>query len=85
MDPALPAGSVYALLADGATIEIRAATPADSDAVWQMYRGMSPDNIYLRFFTVSVAPAEEQARRACREPAGPPGLDRKSTRLNSSH
>jgi acyl-CoA synthetase (NDP forming)/L-amino acid N-acyltransferase YncA len=69
MKAAQPADGGYALLADGTTIEIRAATPADFEAVWRMYRAMSPDNIYLRFFSISLAPAEEQARRACREPA----------------
>ena len=69
MDSAQPAGGVYALLADGATIEIRAATAADFVAVRQMYRSMSPDNIYLRFFSMSTAAADDQAQRACREPA----------------
>ncbi len=69
MNSAQPAGGVYALLADGATIEIRAANPADFGAVRQMYRAMSPDNIYLRFFSMSMATAEDQARKACREPA----------------
>ena len=69
MNSAQPAGSAYALLADGATIEIRAATPADFVAVRQMYRSMSPDNIYLRFFSMSTAAADDQAQRACREPA----------------
>jgi acyl-CoA synthetase (NDP forming)/GNAT superfamily N-acetyltransferase len=69
MNSAHPAGGVYALLADGATIEIRAATTADFEAVWQMYRSMSPDNIYLRFFSLSAAAAVEQAKRVCREPS----------------
>jgi acyl-CoA synthetase (NDP forming)/GNAT superfamily N-acetyltransferase len=69
MNSAQPAGSAFALLADGATIEIRAATPADFMAVRQMYRSMSPDNIYLRFFSMSMATADDQAQRACREPA----------------
>ena len=66
---AQPASSVYALLADGATVEIRPATASDFDAVWQMHRAMSPDNIYLRFFSMSLAGAEQAARRTCREPA----------------
>ena len=66
---AQPAGSVYALLADGATIEIRPATPGDFDAVWQMHRAMSPENIYFRFFSMSLVGAEQAARRICREPA----------------
>jgi acyl-CoA synthetase (NDP forming)/GNAT superfamily N-acetyltransferase len=66
---AQPASSVYALLADGATIEIRPATPGDFDAVWQMHRAMSPENIYFRFFSMSLVGAEQAARRICREPA----------------
>ena len=70
MNSAQPAAGVYALLADGATIEILEATPADFLAVRQMYRSMSPDNIYLRFFSMSTATADDQAQRSCREPAG---------------
>ncbi len=40
--------SAYALLSDGATIEIRAARPEDFDAVRDMHAKMSPDNLYLR-------------------------------------
>ena len=40
---------VFALLIDGATIEIRAATPEDVDAVRSMHEAMSPENRYLRF------------------------------------
>jgi acyl-CoA synthetase (NDP forming)/RimJ/RimL family protein N-acetyltransferase len=66
---ARPASGVYALLADGATIEIRPAAPGDFDAVWQMHRAMSPENIYFRFFSISMVGAEQAARRTCREPA----------------
>jgi GNAT superfamily N-acetyltransferase len=66
---AQPASGVYELLADGATIEIRPATASDFDAVWQMHRAMSPDNMYLRFFSMSPAAAEREASRVCREPA----------------
>jgi acyl-CoA synthetase (NDP forming)/L-amino acid N-acyltransferase YncA len=69
MNSAQPADGVYALLADGATIEIRPGTPADFMAVRQMYRSMSPGNIYLRFFSMSTATADDQAQRACREPS----------------
>src|SRR6266487_697630 len=64
-----PASGVYALLADGTTVEIRPATASDFDAVWQMHRAMSADNIYLRFFSMSLAGAKQAARRICREPA----------------
>jgi hypothetical protein len=60
--------SAYALLIDGTTIEIRAARPGDFDAVRDMHAKMSPDNLYLRFFSMSPAVAEQEARRICREP-----------------
>jgi acyl-CoA synthetase (NDP forming)/GNAT superfamily N-acetyltransferase len=61
-------GAVYALLADGATVAIRAATANDFDAVLQMHRAMSPENMYFRFFSMSPAAAEREASRTCREP-----------------
>jgi acyl-CoA synthetase (NDP forming)/GNAT superfamily N-acetyltransferase len=61
--------SVYALLADGTTVEIRPARPGDFDAVRNMHETMSPDNLYLRFFSMSRVAAEQAARRICREPA----------------
>ena len=64
--------SAYALLTDGTTIEIRPARPEDFDAVRDMHAKMSPDNLYLRFFSMSRVAAEQEARRVCREPtAGP--------------
>jgi acyl-CoA synthetase (NDP forming)/GNAT superfamily N-acetyltransferase len=60
---------VYALLADGTTVEIRPAVPADFDAVKAMHEAMSPDNSYMRFFNVSRLSAEIEARRICRNPA----------------
>src|SRR5438477_10590882 len=66
---AKPASGIYALLADGATVEIRPATASDFEAVWQMHRAMSADNIYLRFFSMSLAGAKQAAHRTCREPA----------------
>ena len=62
-------GTVYALLADGATVAIRAATAGDFDAVLRMHRAMSPENMYLRFFSMSPAAGEGEASRICREPA----------------
>ena len=62
------AGQVYALLADGTTIEIRPAGPGDFDAVKAMHEAMSPDNTYMRFFNISRLAAETEARRICREP-----------------
>ena len=61
--------SVYALLTDGTTIEIRPARPDDFDAVRDMHAKMSSENLYLRFFGVSRSAAEGEARRVCREPA----------------
>jgi hypothetical protein len=62
--PALQAGaSVYALLTDGSTAEIRPAGPQDAGAVRAMHEAMSPDNLYLRFFTLSRGSAEQEAQR----------------------
>src|SRR5260370_34344749 len=63
------ADAVYALLADGTTIQIRSAVPGDFDAVREMHAAMSPDNTYLRFFRMSRTAAEREARRISREPA----------------
>jgi acyl-CoA synthetase (NDP forming)/GNAT superfamily N-acetyltransferase len=60
------AGCSYALLADGTTITIRPAGPGDYEAVKQLHEDMSPDNLYLRFFSVSRLAAEQEARRVCR-------------------
>ena len=60
---------VYALLADGTTVEIRPATPDDFNAVKAMHDAMSPDNSYLRFFNLSRHSGEREARRICRDPA----------------
>jgi acyl-CoA synthetase (NDP forming)/GNAT superfamily N-acetyltransferase len=65
-DPA--ASSVYALLADGRTVQIRPPTEADFAAVKAMHQAMSPDNAYLRFFSLSRLAAEQEARRVTREP-----------------
>jgi acyl-CoA synthetase (NDP forming)/RimJ/RimL family protein N-acetyltransferase len=68
--PALQAGgSVYALLADGSTAEIRPAGPQDAGVVKEMHEAMSAENLYLRFFSLSRRSAEQEAQRVCR-PAG---------------
>src|SRR6266700_174277 len=69
MSTAQDSGRVYALLADGTTVEIRQARPDDFDAVQAMHEAMAPDNIYLRFFSYSRRSAETEARRICRDPA----------------
>ena len=60
---------VYALLADGTTVEIRPAGPDDFNPVKAMHKAMSPSNTYMRFFNISRLAAETEARRICREPA----------------
>ena len=72
MSMAQAAGHAYALLADGSTVEIRPAGPADFGAVKAMHEAMSPDNIYMRFFSLSKLAAETEARRICRDPAARP-------------
>ena len=49
-------------------MEIRPATPADFAAVKAMHEAMSPDNAYLRFFSLSRLAAEQEARRVTRAP-----------------
>jgi acyl-CoA synthetase (NDP forming)/RimJ/RimL family protein N-acetyltransferase len=56
----------YALLFDGSTVEIRAARPDDADAVRQMHELMSPDNMYLRFFSLSPLAPDRETARLCR-------------------
>ncbi|MFC4907029.1 GNAT family N-acetyltransferase [Actinomadura gamaensis] len=67
--PPLP-GSAFALLTDGTQIEIRPVTPADEDAVRRLYRGLSDESLYYRFFGLNRALADENAVRLCRE-SGP--------------
>src|SRR5262249_59545721 len=64
-----PAAGTYALLTDGTTVLIRPARPADAEAVRAMHAALSPDNLYLRFFSMSPHNAEREAERVCREPA----------------
>src|ERR1700733_16270588 len=67
-EPVTGPASVYALLADGRTVQIRPATHADYAAVKAMHEAMSPNNAYLRFFSLSRLAAEQEARRGTREP-----------------
>ena len=62
------AAAMYALLTDGTTVEVRPARAQDAEAVRAMHAALSPDNMYLRFFSMSPAAAEQEARRVCREP-----------------
>jgi acyl-CoA synthetase (NDP forming)/GNAT superfamily N-acetyltransferase len=61
--------SVYALLADGATVRIGPPRPDDLGAVQQMHEAMSLDNSYLRFFSMSRLAARQEAERICQPPA----------------
>ena len=63
-----PTGGVYALLTDGTTVLIAPARPQDQQAVRQMHAQMSPNNVYLRFFSISPAAADREASRVCRPP-----------------
>ncbi|MGW4561150.1 bifunctional acetate--CoA ligase family protein/GNAT family N-acetyltransferase [Streptomyces sp. NPDC004561] len=54
---------VHALLTDGTTVRIRRAGPADREAVLRLYEEMSPENLRLRFFSVSPASARRAADR----------------------
>jgi acyl-CoA synthetase (NDP forming)/GNAT superfamily N-acetyltransferase len=67
-EPVTGPASVYALLADGRTVQIRPATHADYAAVKAMHEAMSPNNAYLRFFSLSRLAAEQEARRVTRDP-----------------
>jgi acyl-CoA synthetase (NDP forming)/RimJ/RimL family protein N-acetyltransferase len=59
----------YALLADGSTVEIRAARLADAEDVRRMHEELSPGNAYFRFFSFSPQAPEREAQRLTR-PAG---------------
>ena len=59
-------GPSYALLPDGATIEIVQAAASDLADVRDMHERMSPDNAYLRFFSMSRQAPEREAQRLCR-------------------
>ena len=64
----MPVAGTYALLTDGSTVEVRPARAEDFEAVRAMHAALSPDNMYLRFFSMSPSAAEQEARRVCREP-----------------
>ena len=66
--PVADTAGVYALLADGSTVQIRPARPGDFADIKAMHEAMSPGNAYLRFFSISRAAAEREARRVTREP-----------------
>ncbi len=63
-----PPADTYALLTDGSTVEVRPARRQDHEAVREMHAAMAPENMYLRFFSMSPGAAEWEAKRICREP-----------------
>ena len=63
-----PPADTYALLTDGSTAEVRPARRQDHEAVRAMHAAMAPENMYLRFFSMSPNAAEWEAKRICREP-----------------
>ena len=63
-----PPADTYALLTDGSTVDVRPARRQDHEAVRAMHAAMSPENMYLRFFSMSPAAAEWEAKRVCRDP-----------------
>ena len=63
-----PSEGVYALLTDGTTVLITPARAEDEVAVRQMHAHMSPNNIYLRFFSISPLAADREATRVTRPP-----------------
>ncbi|MFC9931938.1 GNAT family N-acetyltransferase [Streptomyces sp. NPDC127190] len=69
-DAVLNRPPVHALLMDGSTVCIRPVTPADHDQVQGLYEAMSPENLRLRFFSMSPRSAALAADRAC-APAHP--------------
>jgi acyl-CoA synthetase (NDP forming)/GNAT superfamily N-acetyltransferase len=66
--PTAQTAGVYALLADGTTVQIRPAGAGDFEAVKAMHDAMSPGNAYLRFFSLSRSAAGLEAKRITREP-----------------
>ncbi|MEW1653993.1 GNAT family N-acetyltransferase [Streptomyces sp. NPDC093707] len=62
--------TVCALLADGSTVQLRPADPADHDQVRRLYGEMSADSLRNRFFVVSRRSGERAAERLC-APGGP--------------
>ncbi|MFE9451785.1 GNAT family N-acetyltransferase [Streptomyces sp. NPDC006739] len=57
---------LHALLADGTTVRIRQAGPADREEVQRLYEAMAPQNLRLRFFSVSPSSARQAAERVAR-------------------
>jgi GNAT superfamily N-acetyltransferase len=58
----------YALLYDGTSVMIRELGPADLEAVRSLHHGMSPEDLYMRFFGQGACFAGRTAERMCRPP-----------------
>src|ERR1700745_3844474 len=67
-EAAEPVGGVYALLADGTTGEIRPAVPGGFNGIKALHEAMPPDNLSLRFLSMSRIAAKREAARLTREP-----------------
>ncbi|MEU5878694.1 GNAT family N-acetyltransferase [Spirillospora sp. NPDC047279] len=59
---------VFALLTDGAQVEIRPLAAGDREVVVALHRGLSEESLYLRFFALNRRMADQVAERVCREP-----------------
>ncbi|WP_310718992.1 bifunctional acetate--CoA ligase family protein/GNAT family N-acetyltransferase [Streptomyces lydicus] len=64
-DETLSRRPAHALLADGTTVCIRAMQPYDHEQLREFYEEMSPENLHLRFFSLSPLSAGRAADRAC--------------------
>ncbi|WP_030166353.1 bifunctional GNAT family N-acetyltransferase/acetate--CoA ligase family protein [Spirillospora albida] len=58
----------FALLIDGAQVEIRRLAEADREAVCALHRELSDESLYLRFFGVNRKYGDRLAERICRDP-----------------
>jgi acyl-CoA synthetase (NDP forming)/GNAT superfamily N-acetyltransferase len=55
--------SYDALLSDGTTVHIRAISPHDEDRLVRFHSGLSPESIYMRFFSAHAQLRPEEIRR----------------------
>ncbi|WP_141576781.1 bifunctional GNAT family N-acetyltransferase/acetate--CoA ligase family protein [Actinomadura sp. WMMA1423] len=66
MTESLSGTRVFALLTDGTQVEIRGLGEPDREAVRDLHRGLNDESLYLRFFGLNRAVAEQVAARVCR-------------------
>src|SRR4051812_44810259 len=52
-----------AVLSDGGTVRIRPISPGDADALQAMHSRLSPETIYMRFFTMMRALSPRELER----------------------